>query len=169
MPEHIDRQELLKIRKAMVIGLPSIVFVIFLCCFFVLPEVFRSINDLLNDSPVVRISVAGSSVFFALPLALIMLVLAASKAIPIKWNGADFFVRLLNINIFVAGAFMVIGMPALTLAQYHYLPTLGYSKCNELRGHPTMWFNDWVKNPEWCVHGKDRAWVMEQAQKGTSQ
>lgn len=165
MSEDIAFQEAQKVRKAMRIGLPSIITFLFLCCFVVLPELYRSINDLIASSPAVRLSMAATSVFFALPLASIMLVLSVFKGIPIKWSGVDLLVRLLNINIFAAAAFMVIGVPMLTFLQYHYMPKLGYSKCNELQGHPTMWFNDWVKNPEWCVRGKDRAWVLEQAQR----
>lgn len=26
-----------------------------------------------------------------------------------------------------------------------------------------MYFTDWVKTPEWCVRGKTREWVKEQA------
>lgn len=165
MSEKISHHEVQKVRKAMRIGLPSIIIFLFLCCFVVAPELYRSINDLVNSSPAVRLSVAATSVFFALPLALIMLLLSAFKGIPIKWSGVEFLVKLLNINVFAAALFMVVGVPVLTLLQYHYMPKLGYSKCNELQGHPTMWFNDWIKNPEWCVRGKDRTWVLEQAQR----
>lgn len=167
LSEQIAHQEVRKVRKAMRIGLPSIIIFLFLCCFVVVPELYRSINDLINFAPTVRLSVAATSVFFALPLALIMLLLAAFKGIPIKWSRVDSLVNLLNINIFAAALFMVFGVPMLALLQYHYMPRLGYSKCNELQGHPTMWFNDWVRNPEWCVRGKDRAWVLEQAQRQT--
>ncbi|WP_208908446.1 hypothetical protein [Paracidovorax avenae] len=168
MSENIAHQEVQKVRKAMRIGLPSIIIFLFLCCFVVVPELYRSISDLINSAPTVRVSMAATSVFFALPLALIMLLLSAFKGIPIKWRGVELLVNLLNINIFAAAVFIVIGVPMLTFLQYHYLPKLGYSKCNELQGHPTMWFNDWVKNPEWCVRGKDRAWVLEQAQRQTA-
>lgn len=164
MSEEIARHEVRKVRKAMQVGLPSIIIFLFLCCFVVVPEIYQSINDLVHSVPAVRLSIVATSVFFALPLALIMLLLSVFKGIPINWSGVELLVRLLNINIFAAAAFMVIGVPMLTLFQYHYMPKLGYSKCNELHGHPTMWFNDWIKNPEWCVRGKDRAWVLEQAQ-----
>jgi hypothetical protein len=26
-----------------------------------------------------------------------------------------------------------------------------------------MYFSDWVKKPEWCVRGKSREWVKDQA------
>ncbi|WP_280190302.1 hypothetical protein [Delftia sp. PS-11] len=43
------------------------------------------------------------------------------------------------------------------------MPKLGYTRCNILEGHPNMYFTDWVKNPDWCVRGKSREWVREQA------
>jgi hypothetical protein len=40
---------------------------------------------------------------------------------------------------------------------------MGYERCNILQGHPSMYFTDWVSNPAWCVRGKSREWVNEQA------
>ena len=51
----------------------------------------------------------------------------------------------------------------ITPLQYYAMPKLGYTRCNILEGHPTIYFTDWVKKPEWCVRGKSREWVMEQA------
>ncbi|MDA8522858.1 hypothetical protein [Acidovorax sp. NCPPB 4044] len=165
MSDDIFDQDVRNVRKTIWFGLPvSLVFL--LACYFVgMPEIFGTIDDLVGDSPVVRISVAAFSLFIIIPLILIMIPLSVLKAIPVRWSGVGMLVRLLNINIFIAAAFLILGVPLLTFAQYQYMPRLGYSKCNELRGHPTLWFNDWVKNPEWCVRGKDRAWVLEQAQK----
>ena len=54
--------------------------------------------------------------------------------------------------------------PILTqLFQRYHLPEHGYTKCNLLQGNPAYHFSDWVKNPAWCVRGKDREWVFEQA------
>jgi hypothetical protein len=47
--------------------------------------------------------------------------------------------------------------------QRHYLPQMGYHYCDKLSGNPTVWFSDWVKDPAWCVHGKDHTWVRAQA------
>ena len=54
---------------------------------------------------------------------------------------------------------MLLGHPA----QQFYFPKHGYTQCDLLHGNPTIWFTDWVKNPAWCVRGKDRSWVFEQA------
>lgn len=52
---------------------------------------------------------------------------------------------------------------AITPFQYYAMPKLGYTRCNILENHPTIYFTDWVKNPAWCVRGKSREWVKEQA------
>jgi hypothetical protein len=54
---------------------------------------------------------------------------------------------------FIGGSFL----------QRHYLPQMGYHYCDKLTGNPTLWFNDWVRDPAWCVYKKDRTWVREQA------
>lgn len=60
---------------------------------------------------------------------------------------------------------LIIGMPLAWFAQNQLMPKIGYTKCNILQDHPTIWFNDWVRNPAWCVAGKSREWIREQAQK----
>lgn len=52
---------------------------------------------------------------------------------------------------------------AITPFQYYAMPKLGYTRCNILENHPTIYFTDWVNNPDWCVRGKSREWVKEQA------
>ncbi len=61
-----------------------------------------------------------------MPLWILALLISILKAIPVGWRLVAFLVKLLNINIFVAGAFMVIGVPALTLVQYYYMPRACY-------------------------------------------
>lgn len=154
-------------RRRLWLGIPAIFFMLWLAYFVGFPEIEVAVDDLVNHAPIVRISVALLSTFVIVPLLILGLVVAILKCIPIRWEGMNFLVKLLNINIFVAAVFMIAGVPVLTFMQYHYMPQLGYSKCNILGGHPNMWFNDWVRNPEWCVRGKGRAWVLEQAQRQT--
>ncbi|WP_139225636.1 hypothetical protein [Paracidovorax konjaci] len=164
MSEGINRHEVLKVRKAMWLGIPVNFFLLAITFSFGVPEFFGIMHDIESGAPVVRTSVVFPGFIVAMPLWILVPFISILKAIPVNWRGIGFLVKLLNINIFAIAVFMIVGMPILTLAQYHYMPKLGYSKCNELQGHPTMWFNDWVKNPEWCVRGKDRAWVLQQAQ-----
>lgn len=167
MSEELAHREVLNVRKSMRLGVPAVFAALSLCYFVGLPELARVVSDIVELSPSIRISVGLLASFIIIPLCIALLVISIFKAIPIRWKGVDLLVKFLNINIFVAAVFMIVGVPALTLLQYHYMPRLGYSKCNILRGHPNMWFNDWVRNPEWCVRGKDRAWVLEQAQRQT--
>ncbi|GKT21895.1 hypothetical protein [Acidovorax sp. SUPP3334] len=165
MKNNPSRQEILDLRKRLWLGIPAIFLMLGLAYLVGMPEIKTTVSDLMNQSATVRISVAVFGTFFLVPLLILVLIIVVLKCIPIRWGGMNFIVKLLNINIFAAAAFMIVGVPVLTFLQYHYMPQLGYSKCNILRGHPNMWFNDWVKNPEWCVQGKDRAWVLQQAQK----
>lgn len=50
-----------------------------------------------------------------------------------------------------------------SLLQRYYLPRMGYHYCDKLSGNPTVWSNDWVKDPELCVYKKTHEWVREQA------
>lgn len=67
---------------------------------------------------------------------------------------------------------MLILIPVLivggSLLQRHYLPKMGYHYCNKLNDNPSVWFNDWVKDPELCVYKKTHEWVREQAAKKVS-
>ncbi len=94
-------------------------------------------------------------VLFALALARLLRASAyADKAeVPLVW---------LCIATLIAVPVVSIGG---SLLQHGLLPKYGYHYCNLLSGNPTVWFNDWVKNPEWCVRGKTHEWVREQAAK----
>jgi hypothetical protein len=67
---------------------------------------------------------------------------------------------------------MLILIPVLiiggSLLQRYYLPQMGYHYCDKLSGNPSTWFNDWVKDPELCVHKQTHEWVREQAAKKAS-
>ncbi len=58
---------------------------------------------------------------------------------------------------------MITCLLVITPLQYYAMPKLGYTRCNILEDHPTIYFTDWVKNPDWCVRGKSREWVNEQS------
>lgn len=167
MLEHNKIYDLQQVQKSLWFGLPTTILILLACYFIAMPEVMQTIKDIRDRSAIVRVAVAGFGLFIMVPMIFFLVPLSLLKAVPVHGKITFIMERLLNINIFIAGAFVVVGMPLLTLAQYYYMPKLGYSKCNELQGHPTMWLNDWVRNPEWCVRGKDRAWVLEQAQRQT--
>lgn len=45
----------------------------------------------------------------------------------------------------------------------YVMPKYGYHICQKLDGGLSMWHNDWVRNPDWCVRGKTREWVRAMA------
>jgi hypothetical protein len=49
--------------------------------------------------------------------------------------------------------------PVSNLVLHGVMYMFGYSRCDAIEDDS---FN-WIRNPEWCVRGKDRAWVLEQA------
>lgn len=71
--------------------------------------------------------------------------------------------RILAISVVTGGGIMLFCLLVVTPLQYYAMPRLGYTRCNILEGHPNIYFTDWVKTPEWCVRGKSREWVKEQA------
>jgi hypothetical protein len=117
-----------------------------------------------TGEPSIRISSAAfiailgvllSVTFFALVVArwLRADALAVKVEVPLAWLS---IVTIISVPLFSIGG---------SLLQHGLLPRYGYHYCNLLSGNPTVWFNDWVKNPEWCVRGKTHEWVREQAAK----
>lgn len=125
----------------------------------VIPETL----DLFNLSPVVRITPLSPMIgsFWAIPLTLIVAVIA--NAIPFKKRTLKKVECILLSSTCVNIFFAAVGFFAILPLQYYTMPQLGYTQCNILEGHSNKDSMDWVKNPEWCVRGKSREWVKEQA------
>ncbi|WCM93859.1 hypothetical protein M5C99_03780 [Acidovorax sp. NCPPB 2350] len=88
---------------------------------------------------------------------------AVLKAMP--WGGA--IVRKMEkVVTWTTVAAVAVTVPVLVVSrplQNHFLPQWGYSRCDALKGQPTPWFSDWVRDPAWCVRGKSPEWVDAQA------
>ncbi|MDA8455155.1 hypothetical protein M4R22_10300 [Acidovorax sp. GBBC 3334] len=158
-------QEKKKIRRAILWGAPFLLLLIYFIYFFVFKELITTIQDILNLAPHVRIATGSLLAITVIPMLILILVMLAVKSInpahaTIRWLNKAF-----NITMFAGIFLLLIGVPIATFLQYRYMPPLGYSPCNILQGNPNKWSNDWVRNPQWCVRGKDRAWVEEQAAK----
>jgi hypothetical protein len=101
--------------------------------------------------------------FFALLLSFI-LVLLTLQAIPCdRWLTG--LVELAFVWFLLACIpLMLVLVPAMYLLPNRYMPELGYTMC---KISPDKWGRGgpgfWVKNPNWCVKGKTREWVNEQA------
>jgi nitric oxide reductase large subunit len=111
------------------------------------------------------VSVHAGAVFFPYVFVFAIFALASAilRAIPASPATLNQLGRCANF-------LMLAGLPLLLFVvllarplQEHYMPKLGYFECGLLHGNPTLWFTDWIKNPAWCVKGKDRDWVFEQA------
>ena len=84
-------------------------------------------------------------------------------AIPCKISTIKLVDRILLWSGLFGIGLIIFCVLVITPLQSYSMPKLGYTPCNILEDHPTMYFTDWVKNPDWCVRGKSREWVREQA------
>jgi hypothetical protein len=108
-----------------------------------------------------------SSAFVA-PIAILFLLLILVVAIARLFSAHQFAAKV-EIPLAWLSIATIIAIPVLSIGgsilQHGLLPRYGYHYCNLLSGNPTVWFNDWVRKPEWCVRGKTHDWVREQAAK----
>jgi hypothetical protein len=92
-----------------------------------------------------------------------MIALAVLRAIPcprpLVWTVEITFVWFLLVGYFTTLVLTV----AISLLQNSYMVEWGYSSCKALAGNNNRWSSVWVKKPDWCVKGKTREWVNEQA------
>lgn len=127
-------------------------------------HLISEIQRLQADAPVIRVYAA--SILSPLVGMLVVAALASliARAIPASPTVLHNMGRCINFLMLwgCAPPLLFVVFLARPLQQ-HYMPKLGYSECGLLHGNPTLWFTDWIKNPAWCVKGKDRDWVFEQA------
>ncbi|WP_415267635.1 hypothetical protein [Acidovorax sacchari] len=163
-----NNSELAHIRKILPFGIPVMLMLLGVSSYFTfwsIPELF---GDLSQPAPVVRIWPGVMLAPAMLPLALLTLIILPMKAVPLGEQLVAKGARLVNILVVVNLAALLLVAFASTVLQNHYLPRLGYAKCQELKGQPSLWFNDWVRDSAWCVQGKSLEWVKEQARLSTS-
>lgn len=161
-----DAQESVRqARKALPIFAPMAVLLLVGTWFQFLPELAATARDLLNRAPAIRIGWADPLALIVFPLLLLVLVALVLKALPAAPAAVRLLVRAIH-GLLIAGVVVLfVVLPAGRYIQGVYMPQAGYFRCDELKGHPTIWFNDWLRDPAWCVSGKDRPWVLEQAEK----
>jgi hypothetical protein len=126
-------------------------------------EVIPTLYGIAVNAPVLRVYPGSigipAAVFFIFTCyaALILRAIPISDSIIKKvrpWIIGSFWLML---------AAFVFGVLIVSTLQHHYFPKNGYTECDQLQGAPSIWFTDWVKDPAWCVKGKDRKWVLEQS------
>ena len=156
-----------EIRKILPIGVPSALAVLAMSYLLTFHVLVPTVGDLQSQSQMIRIYAGAVLGPFIAPLALMMLVVVPMKAVPIFETFTKKTEKPFNLLVLINGIVLVLVLTTSTFLQNHYMLQLGYSRCDLLQGNPTMWFSDWVKNPDWCVQGKTREWVNEQAKLST--
>ncbi len=158
------REEALEIRKKLWWALPFFIgLAIF--CWWGAKSVYLDFLGLLALDPTVRLM---PLILLLGPLVILMCVeiftLHILKAVPYHGIWLRRLISLTTTTVLAMFGFMVTVPFVSPLVQNHYMPKLGYSKCLLLEGGRfSLWSTDWVKNPDWCVKGKTREWVNEQA------
>jgi hypothetical protein len=133
--------------------------------YLVYADLVPTLYDIATRAPMLRIypvSIAGPSAVLFLALTYIVFII---KAIPIPVPNAvpKSIMKAALAFIFVSALIFIFALIFSRPLQRYYFPKHGYTQCELLTGNPTYMFTDWVKNPAWCVKGKDREWVFEQA------
>jgi hypothetical protein len=120
-----------------------------------------------EDAPVLYIQ-SGVVIFPLVSITMLtMLALAIARMIPLEALATKierWLLRLLFTCIILIPIVMIVG----SLIQHHYLPKLGYSKCNILFNGRSMLANTWIKPADLCVYNKTTSWVREEAAKRAS-
>lgn len=128
----------------------------------VFTAVVPMVQGIAVKAMVVRIAPAAQLAPFVVMFCLLSIMVGGLRAVPCREALIKGFERAFNAAAF-AGIVAMVLIPVTSVAQRFYMPSIGYSICSELQGHPTMWFTDWVRDPAWCVKGKSLEWVNEQA------
>lgn len=128
-----------------------------------IPQWFATMDDLIARAPVIRIGWADPLALVVFPLLLVILVAVALKAIPAGQTWTPVLARCIHVLLIIGSLTLFLVLPALRFLQDDYMSSIGYSHCDALKGNPTIWFKDWVKDPAWCMPGKDLEWVRQQA------
>lgn len=124
-----------------------------------------TLRDIAADAPMLRIyplMILMPNFMAMIVMGYVVLLLAA---IPIRLSIGKKVGRFMMFLIWFSALLMLIGLIFGRPLQQYYFPKNRYTQCDQLLGSPSMWFTDWVKNPAWCVRGKDRDWVFEQARR----
>ena len=151
-----------EMRRALWWAIPFCLGLVAFFLFFVIEGMIPDIEDLFSLAPTVRITPGG---IIALPIIIFFLllpVMGIMRAIPVDTRYCNSLEKFMMKFVYlIILCLAVIGFSP--LIQSAVMPDLGYTKCNILEGHPNLYYSDWVRNPAWCVKGKSREWVREQA------
>jgi phosphoglycerol transferase MdoB-like AlkP superfamily enzyme len=151
------------IRKNAYIGILLTTLALLSCIFFISETIITTTHEIKTLAPVVRIWPMAPFSVLCLPFLLSLALLYIVKSIPCKQRMQTKIEGILIKSLILCFTSALFCLLFLAPLQYKAMPKLGYTHCNLLQGHPNMYFSDWVKKPEWCVRGKSREWVKDQA------
>ncbi|GKT21840.1 hypothetical protein [Acidovorax sp. SUPP3334] len=151
-----------KIRKTLVWGVPLYLGLTVGSVLMVVHMIVPAIEGVAQRVPAVRISPSAQVAPFIGICCVLGIVVASMRAVPFSDARIKPFERAFIASI-VAGGLSMLLIPVTAAVVRFNMPSLGYSICSDLQGHPTLWFTDWVRDPAWCVKGKSLDWVNEQA------
>ncbi|SDD56397.1 hypothetical protein SAMN05192589_107122 [Paracidovorax valerianellae] len=150
------------IRKTLVWGIPLYLGLMVGSLLMVTYIIVPAIVGIAHRVPVVRIAPTAQVAPFIAIFCLLGLVVSSMRAVPCSDALIKPFERAFIASI-VAGGLSMLLIPVTAAVVRFNMPSLGYSICGDLQGHPTLWFTDWVRDPAWCVKDKSLEWVFEQA------
>jgi len=156
--------DLKEIRKALIWGVPLLAGVSGASFWMVGYDIFPTIDRLISGAAVVRITPGALLFPFVGVFGALGAVIGILRGLPYNGKIVKILENICNGFVFASAILLLLIVTSATLVQNHYMPKLGYTRCDLLQGNPTLYFSDWVKNPDWCVQGKTREWVTEQAQ-----
>lgn len=126
---------------------------------------FEQLSNLQTRAPAIRLTTLSFVILFVTALAILMPIILILKSIPIGEKLVKKLVFTFNTIAFSGFGLMILLMASSTLLQNHFMPPMGYIRCDSLHGSQSIWSTDWVNASNLCVHGRTLEWANEQARK----
>ncbi|MDR0203334.1 MAG: hypothetical protein LBJ40_14370 [Delftia acidovorans] len=161
--EWSEMHDLRKTRGMLIWGIPFCIGLLLMGLWVLDVGLISTIEEISLRSAMVRITPGAPLSIYIIIISIIMAVGAVLKAIPCSDSVAKNIDRIFCMSNIFGACLIAVCVFVLTPLQYYAMPKMGYVRCSILEDHPNMYFTDWVKKPEWCVRGKSREWVREQA------
>lgn len=151
-----------RIRKTLIWGIPLYLGLAVGSILMVAYIMVPTIEGIAQRAPVVRIGPAVQVAPFIAAFCLLGIAVASMRAIPCSDRIIKPFERAFIATV-LAGVAAMLLIPVTAALARSQMPSIGYTQCHVLQGQPTLWFTDWIRDPAWCVRGKNLDWVNEQA------
>ena len=120
-------------------------------------------EQMILSMPAIRIRPTALLMPFVLLISLALPIGLIVKAVSYEGLLTKRLEGFFNFLVFLSIGVLVLIISTATLLQNRLMPQLGYARCDQLQGQPSVWFTDWVRNPDRCVKGKTLDWVKAQA------